>query len=297
LRITYDESVAKAPAQIERSYGGVATLIQPEEEEVEKRHLLTSAQMAHFVKYGFVKIEDLVPDELNRAVLEDQRRSIGTKWDFWYLSENVRKVFELPQVKGILQSFVGDAPIYDHSFLHRVRGHKTVAQDWHSDSMPDARPFAFDVQAFYWSHDAPLEMGPTMLLPGSHLRKVNIASIGRYKNFVGQLQLPIKAGTITFFHHGLWHCAQPNSTDTDRFVFKLRLRPNQEQIRLFNMDGYDSPEVMQILQKGIIPGATYWQGDFDRLDSVQHARFWRYVTGDNKVDIAFETALTRMHLQ
>jgi hypothetical protein len=293
--ITYREEIAPAPAQIETASGSVATLSRPEE-PVEKKHLLTAAQMAHFVTYGFVKIEDLVPEDLNQAVLEDERRWMGTKFQFWYLSENVRKVFDLPQVRGKLQGLLGDAPIFDHSFIHHVKAHKLAAQNWHADSIIDARPFGFDVQAFYWTHDAPIEMGPTIVLPGSHMRKINISSISKYKNFRGQLQMPIKAGTITFFHHGIWHCAQPNFTDTDRFVFKLRLRPNQEQVRLFNMDGYKSPEIMDILKNGSMPGAMAWQGDFDRLDSVQHARLWRYVTGDPTVDTSFETALTRMHL-
>lgn len=294
MKIVYDENVAKAPAAAEVGSGGIATLTR--EEPVEKRHLLTAAQMAFFVTYGYLRVENLVPDDLNQAVLEDERRWMGTKFDFWYLSENIRKVFELPQVKGLLQGFLGENPIFDHSFIHHVRAHNTNAQNWHADSIIDARPFGFDVQAFYWSHDAPVEMGPTMVLPGSHMRKINISSISRYKNFRGQLQMPIKAGTITFFHHGIWHCAQPNYTDTDRFVFKLRLRPGQEQVRLFNTDGYDSPEVLEILKKAGIPGDMPWQGDFDRLDSVQHARFWRFVTGDAKIDTSFETALSRMHL-
>ncbi len=55
-------------------------------------------------------------------------------------------------------------------------------------------------------------------------------------------------------------------------------------------------QLFRSLVKGSMPGTMPWQGDFDRLDSVQHARFWRYVTGDDIVDTSFETALTRMHL-
>ena len=69
---------------------------------------------------------------------------------------------------------------------------KTKAQNWHADSIIDLRPLAFDVQAFYFAHDTPKEMGPTLILPGSHLRKVNTESIGRYKNIVGQRQLERK---------------------------------------------------------------------------------------------------------
>jgi ectoine hydroxylase-related dioxygenase (phytanoyl-CoA dioxygenase family) len=121
---------------------------------------------------------------------------------------------------------------------------------------------------------------------------VNTFSIGRYKNIVGQRQLSAKAGTIVFMHHGIWHCAQPNFTDKTRYVFKVRLRPGQEQRGLFNTDDYDSPEVAAIFKKGYQP----WQGNEARLDHVERAKLWRYVTGDNRVDVSFEGALTRMSI-
>lgn len=259
---------------------------------VEKQHLLTAQQMAQFVTDGFLMLENLVPQELNAEVYDDEVSWDGPGYRFWFESKIIRSVFELPQVKGAVQSFVGIDPSYDHSFLHVVKGGNLKAQDWHADSILDTRPFAFDVQAFYFSHDAPRETGPTLVLPGSHLRKANTASIARYKNIVGQRQLVAKAGTIVFMHHGIWHCAQPNFTDKTRYVFKLRLRPGQEQRGLFNTDGYTSPEVETILQRGY----QEWQGNEGRLEQVQRAKFWRYVTGDNRVDVSFEGALTRMSI-
>ncbi|HEX4205704.1 MAG TPA: phytanoyl-CoA dioxygenase family protein [Ktedonobacteraceae bacterium] len=256
------------------------------------QHLLTAKQMAQFVTDGYLTIEGLVPQELNEAVLAAQKRWEGAGKSFWFETQRLQEAFELPQVKGAIQSFVGVKPVYDHSALHIVRARHLKAQELHADSIIDVRPFAFDIQAFYFSHDTPLEMGPTLVLPGSHLRKVNTSSIARYKNIVGQRQLVAKAGTIAFLHHGIWHCAQPNYTDQTRYVFKLRLRPGQEQRGLFNMDGYDSPEVAQIIQQGY----QAWQGNESRLEHVQRARLWRYVTGDDTVDVSFEGALTRMSI-
>ncbi|HLG79129.1 MAG TPA: phytanoyl-CoA dioxygenase family protein [Ktedonobacteraceae bacterium] len=257
---------------------------------VERQHLLTASQMARFVTDGYLQLDELVPREHNEAVLADEKRLPHAGYTFWQESDALRAVFELPQVKGAVQSFVGVNPIYDHSYLHVVPAHQTRAQEWHADSVLDTRPFAFDVQAFYFTHDAPAEMGPTLILPGSHLRKVNTASIGRYKNIVGQRQLVARAGTIVFMHHGIWHCAQPNHTDQIRYVFKLRLRPGQQQRNLFNTEGYQDPEVAGIIQRGYYA----WQGNEDRLDHIQRAKFWRYVTGDDHVDVSFEQALTRM---
>jgi hypothetical protein len=261
-----------------------------EETAVEKKHLLTAGQMAHFVTDGFLMVENLVPPALNEAVYRDERELNIPGYNFWHESENIQKVFNLPQVKGIIQGLVGANPVYDHSFLHIVKGNHLQAQNWHADSVIDMRPLAFDIQAFYFAHDAPREMGPTLVLPGSHLRRVNTESIGRYKNIVGQRQLATKAGTIVFMHHGIWHCAQPNYTGQTRYVFKLRLRPGQEQRGLFNLDGYTSPEVTGIIKEGY----QAWQGNEARLEHIQRAKLWRYVTGDDSADVSFEGALTRM---
>lgn len=261
--------------------------------KVERQHLLTASQMAHFVTYGYLQLDELVPPEHNEAVLEDEKRMPDAGYHFWQRSEAVRAVFDLPQVKGVVQSFVGVDPAYDHSYLHIVGPRRLKAQEWHADSVIDTRPFAFDIQAFYFTHDAPAEMGPTLILPGSHLRRVNTSSIARYKNIVGQRQLAAKAGTIVFMHQAIWHCAQPNHTDQTRYVFKLRLHPRQQQRNLFNTEGYQDPEVTSIIERGYLP----WQGNEARLEHIMRARFWRYVTGDDLVDVSFEKALTRMGLE
>lgn len=261
--------------------------------EVAKEHLLSSRRMADFAANGFLALDQVVPEEYNRRALAEMREFAGNGYRYWFESSVIRDIFELPQVKGAVQSFVGANPVYDHSFLHVVKAKHLKGQTYHADSVIDTRPFGFDVQAFYFCHDAPQEMGPTLVLPGSHLRKVSNGSIGRYKNIVGQRQLVSKAGTIAFLHHGIWHCAQPNFTDSTRYVFKLRLRPGQEQRGLFNTEGYNSPEVENYIRKA---GHHSWAGDESRVNQVQIAKFWRYLTGDNKVDVSFEGVLTRMGL-
>ncbi len=257
---------------------------------VARQDLLTATQMAQFVTDGLLMLEDAVPAAMNEAVVADEKAYTGPGLQFWHSSDALRAAFALPRVAGAVQSFVGAAPVYDHSFLHVVPAGRLDAQEWHADSVLDTRPFAFDVQAFYFAHDAPVEMGPTLVLPGSHLRKANTASIARYKNIVGQRQLAARAGTIVFMHHGIWHCAQPNHTDRTRYVFKLRLRPGQAQRGLFNTAGYDGEDAAAIIRRGY----QKWQGNEARLEHVQRALLWRYVTGDDDIDVSFEGALTRM---
>jgi hypothetical protein len=258
---------------------------------VEKSHLLTTQQMAEFAVNGFIQLENLVPKELNEAAHADQKKWNGRS-SYWQESSVIQEIFELPQVKGVLQSLVGKAPVYDHSALHVVLPQYHKAQEYHADSVIDTRPFGFDVQAFYFSHDTPAMMGPTLILPGSHLHnRVNTSSIGRYKNIIGQRKLESKAGTIGFLHQAIWHCAQPNYTDETRYVFKLRLRPGQEQRSLFNTDDYNGPEVAKVF-KTMHP----WVGNDARVNQIAAARFYRYLCGDDRVDFSFEGVLSRMGL-
>lgn len=259
--------------------------------KVEKHHLLTARQMAQFAVNGYIQLENLVPQELNEAAHAEQKNWKGPG-SYWSHSEVIKDIFELPQVKGVLQSLVGSEPVYDHSALHVVPAQYHVGQAYHADSVIDTRPFAFDIQAFYFSHDTPEIMGPTLVLPGSHLHnKVNTASIARYKNIIGQRKLASKAGTIAFMHNDIWHCAQPNYTDETRYVFKLRLRPGQEQRGLFNMDDYKGPEVAAEFRN-----YHAFAGNDSRLTQIAGAKFYRYLCGDDRVDFSFEGVLTRMGL-
>ncbi len=256
--------------------------------EVDRKHLLTAQQMAQFVLDGFLLFPGFVPETMNKAVHDDQSNGRGQ----WNQSAATRAVFEWAPVKGILQSLVGRNPIYDHSALHIVGARQGWAQEWHCDSIIDARPYAFDVQAMYFSHNSPREMGPTLILPGSHLRRTSHLSIARYKNIVGQMQLAGPAGSIAFLHQSIWHCAQPNQTDETRYMFKLRLRASEEQHALFNMDGYKVPEVSAIVGNW----KHRWQGEQVRAENVDRAKLWRYLCGDDSVDTSFEGVLTRMHI-
>jgi len=248
---------------------------------VRRTDLLTAVEMARFAADGFLIVPDLVPTELNMAVYQDQLNIPEDKqgYHFWFNSEAIRKVFDLPRVRGIVHSLVGPNFSYNHSYLHVVKPGNLKTQNWHIDSgtmNPDPRQF--DLQAFYFAHDTPLEMGPTLVLPGSHLRKTSYWAISRYKNIIGQRHLAAKAGTIVFMHQDIWHCAQANQTERTRYVFKIRLDPQVQQRNLFNTDGYDSPEVLAILKE-----SQPWSGRDYAKDAYQKLRFWRYLTGNDAV--------------
>ena len=249
-------------------------------------HLLDAETMATFVARGFLSFPAIIPDELNQAALAaiDSGAVTGGGYrgeplmDFWATGHPLAAVFSLPQVRGIIASLVGPRPRHDHHALHVVHPQQRHAQVWHADATIDPRS-AFDIQLMYFPHDTPLEMGGTMILPGSHLRQVHEFEIARYQHIVGELPTVCPAGTIHVLHQGIWHRGRGNATDRQRSMFKLRLNPMWKQERLFDTTGYDSQKV----------GATLvtsepWFGTDHRLEFINRLTLWRRLTGDPAYD-------------
>ena len=99
----------------------------------------------------------------------------------------------LPEIQGIIHSLVGPNPHFDHHAIHVVPPERGIAQVWHADNILDLR-LDFDIQFFYFPHDTPREMGGTMILPGSHYRRVSESDIARYHNFLNQCPIVCKDG-------------------------------------------------------------------------------------------------------
>ena len=255
---------------------------------IDKKYLLDSKQMAHFVADGYLRFDELVPTALNEAVhaeMEEHGIGRGTAGDplskVWPQPSPIGAVFRLPEVQGIIHSLVGPEPLYDHHAVHTVKASNDRGQHWHADAIIDTR-MHFDIQFFYFAHDTPREMGGTMILPGSHYRRVCESDIARYQNFLEQLPIVCKAGTIFVVHHGIWHCAQPNQTDRMRYMFKLRLNPTVRQMCLWNTDDLDDPSIPGILNKN-----HKWYGNDVRLEIVNRIKFWRFLIGDDKFDVGY----------
>lgn len=254
---------------------------------IAREHLLDSKQMAQFVADGYLRFDEIVPQELNEAAHaqmkagEIERLAGGRRLDGMWEGTAIGDIIRLPQIQGAMASLVGTDPLYDHHAVHIVPPKKEEGQVWHADAIIDLR-LDFDIQFFYFCHDTPREMGGTMILPGSQYRRVSESDIGRYQNFLGQVPMVCKAGTVMVCHHGIWHCAQPNLTDETRYMFKLRLNPTEKQHQLWNTEDIDAPEI-----GGILGTNHEWYGNESRIEVVNRIRQWRHLTGNDDFDVGY----------
>ena len=252
---------------------------------VDRQHLLTSKQVAAFVADGYLRFDALVPDGLNQAAMRELDGGLkgapaGTPLSQLYPAPSaVGQIIRMPQVQGIIASLVGHDPLFDHHAIHTRQANEAQSQHLHADAVIDTA-MHFDIQLMYYPHDIPLEMGGTVLVPGSHFRQINESDIGRYQNIRGQIPMVCKGGTLLALHHGIWHCGRRNQTDRIRYMYKIRLNPTQRQLLLWNTDDLHDPEVPRILSRR----HPWYEWASGRLEIMQRSKLWRLLIGDESYD-------------
>jgi hypothetical protein len=292
--------------------------------------LLSSAQVASFVARGFLRFDAVVPDAINAQFMAEAGdmpdAAPGTRIPRLYgeaLASNqipevpagaplahaypqgsaLAQMLALPLVQGVIESLLGDAPIFDHHFLHvtfppayhEASRSENVSQHTHQDSTIDPRT-AFDVQLMYFPHAVTRPMGGTRFVPGTHLRKVSEAALGRYQNIRGQQHMECEAGTLLVLHHGIWHGGGVNLSDRTRYMFKIRMHASGPQTRRWDVSDL-SPALDQrpifFLKSPPAPDAVatilttpepWFEQDTGRLEFVNRIKLWRYLTEDPAYD-------------
>jgi hypothetical protein len=195
-------------------------------------------------------------------------------------SEFVQRLVQLPEVAGAIHSLVGPEPTVDHHAVHIRKAHEGEAQNLHGDAIIDVREDAFDVQLMYYPQEVTLDMGGTLSVPGSHLRRTNESDTGRYQNLLGQTRLTCPPGTVVLLHHGIWHGGRKNDSAIDRYMFKIRFNPTVRQVRLWNTDDlYDDAVAHELGQY-----FPWYENATGRLEIFNRVKLWQALTGDDTYD-------------
>ncbi len=305
--------------------------------------LLTSPQVASFVARGFLRFDAAVPADINAqfmaeagAVAEPAAGDrIGKVYgetlaasgipevpagtplaDAYAPGSAVARLLGLPLVRGVLRSLLGEAPVFDHHFLHvtfpprfhEAAQHQNVSQHTHQDSTIDPRPQAFDVQLMYYPHAVTRPMGGTRFIPGTHLRRVSEVAIGRYQNMAGQQHMVCEAGTLLFLHHGIWHGGGVNLSDDVRYMFKIRMHASGRQTRQWDMSDLParnaqrpifflkSPPAKGTVETILTTPEPWFEQDTGRLEYVNRIKLWRYLADDPTFDADYWlTRLEQVH--
>ena len=285
---------------------------------IDTLNLLTTSQVAEFAAKGCLRFDGLIDSDLNQEFLDLFAEDIGSDDRYvnrvipnckpgTYVSQAFpqdhpcSKILAQPVVAGTLRSLLGTNPIFDHHHVHMTFPNRSRVQTNHQDSTIDLRSKNFDIQMIYFPHEVNDKMGGTRYIPGTHLRTVHESQIARYQNIRGQIRVTCPAGTIIFFHHGIWHGGGKNTAEIPRIMYKLRLQPSGSQSLQWDTSDL-TDERIKSWQRPIfhafgkfeeddVPSKLMshepWFDNTSRLEYMNRIRFWRTLLNDAEIDIDY----------
>lgn len=170
---------------------------------------LTDSQVLEFCKRGYLMLEGVVGDDVNRRIVEyletgDKEPSDILRQD-WFLNGVILQRDAAGAVRSLLGRGFGLPVLVSN---HRVTC-PSPRQFWHRDGNSPHGPALNYLQVFYYPQDVPRELGPTEVLPGSHflytMGQLPQNYMGHYGGIRGSVYTTAPAGTIFVTVYSIWH--------------------------------------------------------------------------------------------
>ena len=217
---------------------------------------LNDTQVLEFCKQGYLMLEGVVPDSINRRVAEylaahpyptDDGGAFeddGLLQQPWF----VDGVLLNPQAAGAVRSLLGRNPtLPTWMYNHQARSPRP-AQGWHRDGCSRYGHALNHLQVFYYPQDTPLELGPTEVLPGSHFLFNLVKFMGHYRSISWAVHTAAPAGSIFLTVYSIWHRRPPSTAPGIRNMLKYvywRMAPPEHDWIVepdFNLDDLNDLE-------------------------------------------------------
>ncbi|MBN4073943.1 phytanoyl-CoA dioxygenase family protein [bacterium AH-315-E10] len=185
-------------------------------------YLLDDIEMATFIVNGYYLIQlDDVPGLHKKiaAAFGNLDRNPGD--DVANEISELQEIMTHPKLTGPLRSILGDAFEFNAHRHWHCKKPGAGYMHWHQDSVNNRDHSIKRCLALYYPEDVTADMGPTMIVPGTHYRNAPTDRMAHYYNIIGQIPLIVKAGTIAITHYDLWHGTAPNTSDKKRHMMKF----------------------------------------------------------------------------
>jgi hypothetical protein len=181
------------------------------------RPTMTDLDVVRFVNLGYVLLDAVIPDDVNRAIY-DFIRSGQEGGQSMFANGLVEQVTLNSDCLGVVRSLLGrDFQVPANYHVHPT---SPTALVWHSDGISDRRHQLHSLQNYYFPQEVRADMGPTVILPGSHLRRVNRDALAHYGRIQGAKLMTVPAGSVVFTHYSLWHAREAHRGGADRYMVK-----------------------------------------------------------------------------
>ena len=241
---------------------------------------LTDQQVIEFCKNGFIMLEAVVPDEVNRRTTEFlDRNPEGQPMEIMDEEWFVDHIIKNQQAAGAVRSLLGKdfiSPMIMSN--HRVECPRATSGGWHRDSGAIDSPRLDSLFVFYYPQDTPADLGPTEIVPSSHFLRIKRRYMTQYGSIRQAVQTVAPAGSIFITHCSMWHRASSSTASGIRNLLKYSCRRTVTPRR----DWVADPQC----DFTKIPFGTSRQMPEKWHDSVRVARMFLWLCGQE--DFVFE---------
>jgi hypothetical protein len=179
-------------------------------------------QVAQFICRGYHLVEPDLRPGLNEEI--DAKLTAMTHNPGNAILDAVPQLWEVyghAMVRGALASVLGQGvTMNEHRHWHN-RPPSPWSQGWHQDGTNQRHHHTTTCLAMYYPHDVTVDMGPTVVMPGTHFRNAPTDRMASYGNLRGQVALTVKAGTVAITHYDIWHGGSINRSNRTRHMLKF----------------------------------------------------------------------------
>ena len=250
---------------------------------IAKEELLTDAQVLDFIAEGYYLVEPELPAGFNESVcaqIEKLEANPGN--EILAQVPMLQEVYEHPRIRGALTSLLGaDYQMDGHRHLH-ANGPGSRSQGWHQDGTNVRHHQVWCVLAMYYPHDVAADLGPTIIMPGTHLRNAPTDQLATYANIKGQVPLTVKAGTVAITHYDLWHAATRNETGRQRYMLKFLFnRVSEPRTPSWNYNAATATETARTCIRKMV-GVQGYSSDYYKEWELR-TEMWEWIKGNSGV--------------
>ena len=173
-----------------------------------------------FVDTGYVLLENWFDEDLVARIAED---SLAHKGISVFERESVGNLLAHPGVVDFVARLLESTDVAISPFRfwnHLTPGGTSDGGGWHVDDtwMAD-RPLT-EILCMYYPQDVAEDMGPTMLLPGSHRRLYTPTQTRKLGWIRGQEKLTVRAGSLAITFPSILHAKAAHFSERPRSMIK-----------------------------------------------------------------------------
>ena len=226
-----------------------------------------------FVDAGYITLEGWVEEPIQQRIKTDAHEYKGISA---FECESVGDLLCHPNIVALvgylLGTDFGGVAISPYRFWnHLTSGGYSDGGGWHVDDTYMADRPVSEVLCMYYPQDVTEEMGPTMVLPGSHRRLCTPPQTAKLGWIRGQKKVIVREGTLVIAYASILHAKAAHYSDTARSMIKYGYETGDEKYGYY----LTQPAYESFRRTDLGRSLTRYAEIRDKNDSVWNS-YWKY---------------------